>query len=104
MKFDQTNEQSGPRTSREDEKSLYVKSQYKGTCTTCGKYRHKGKDCWQKEGANVQNVITTTNPGTPRKTAGRESGKKSQKATKTNIIGRNAIIAKLKITKERIAT
>ena len=26
----------GPRTSREDEKSLYIKSQYKGTCTTCG--------------------------------------------------------------------
>ena len=51
-----------------------------------------------------QNVITATNPVTSRKTAGRESGKKSQKATKTNIIGRNAIIAKLKITKERIAT
>ena len=32
--------------SGEDEKSLYVKSQYKGTCTTCGKYRHKVNYLW----------------------------------------------------------
>ena len=30
-KFDQTNEQSGPRTSRKYEKSLNLKSQYEGT-------------------------------------------------------------------------
>ena len=94
VKFDGTNKQPRPRTSREDEKALYVKSQYKGTCTTCGKYRHKGKDCWQKEGANLQNFITTTNPGTPRKTAGRESGKKNQITTRTKITIRNTIIAK----------
>ena len=43
VKFNQMNEQSGPRTSIEDEKVLYVKSQYKSTCTTCRKYGHKGK-------------------------------------------------------------
>ena len=32
--FDQMNEQSGPGTSIEHEKVLYVKYQYKGTCTT----------------------------------------------------------------------
>ena len=43
VKFDLMNKQSVPRASREDEKSLYIKSQYKGTCTTYGKYMHKGK-------------------------------------------------------------
>ena len=34
VKFDQMNKQSGPRTSREDEKSFYLKSQYKVTWKT----------------------------------------------------------------------
>ena len=50
---DQTNEQSRPVTSREDEEYLYVKSQYKGTSTTCRKYGHKGKYFGHKEGANL---------------------------------------------------
>ena len=32
VKFDQMEEQSMPRTSREYEKALYTKFQYKGTC------------------------------------------------------------------------
>ena len=48
------NKRPETKTSREDEKSLYVKSQYKGTCRTCGKYGHKGKNFWHKEGENVQ--------------------------------------------------
>ena len=44
VKIYQMNEQSGPRTSEEDEKSLSVKYQYKVICTTCGKYGHKVKD------------------------------------------------------------
>ena len=43
VKFNQMNEQSGPRNSIEDENFLYVKSQYRSTCTTCRKYGHKGK-------------------------------------------------------------
>ena len=43
VKFDRMNEQSVPRTSRDNEKDLYVQSQYKDTCTTCRKYGHKGK-------------------------------------------------------------
>ena len=43
VKFYLMKKQSIPRTSIEDEKHLYVKSQYKITCTTCGKYGHKGK-------------------------------------------------------------
>ena len=53
VKFDLTNEQSVPRTPIEDEKTLSVKSQYKGTCMTWGKYGHTVKDCWYKEGTNV---------------------------------------------------
>ena len=34
VKYDLMNEQSRPRMSREDGESLYIKSQYKGTCTT----------------------------------------------------------------------
>ena len=37
-------EQSETKTSREDEKSVYVEPQYKGIFTTCGRYGHKGKD------------------------------------------------------------
>ena len=43
VRFDQMNEQSIPTTSIDNVKYIYVKSQYKGTCTTCGKYGHKGK-------------------------------------------------------------
>ena len=51
--MDQINNQSGKITLREDETSLYKKSEYKGTRMTCKRYRHKGKDSWHKEGANV---------------------------------------------------
>ena len=37
VEFYWKNKQSGPRTSREYEKSLCLKSQYKGTYTTCEK-------------------------------------------------------------------
>ena len=55
-KFDQTNKQLGPRTSREDERFLYVKSQFMGACKTCGKYGHKGKYFWNKEGVTHTNM------------------------------------------------
>ena len=42
-----------PKTSIEDEKSLYAKSQYKGACTTCIKYGHKSKGLWNREGAKT---------------------------------------------------
>ena len=32
-----------------EEKSIYTKSQYKGTCTNCGKYGHKSQYLWHKE-------------------------------------------------------
>ena len=47
------NKQSKPKTSREDENLLYLKNQYKGTCTTCRIYRHKGKSFCHIEGANI---------------------------------------------------
>ena len=40
-------------TLREDKKELYIKYQYKGICTTCGKYRNKSEDLWHREDANV---------------------------------------------------
>ena len=51
-----------------------------------------------------QNVITVTNPDMSIKTVGRESGKKNQRTTRTEIKRRNVIIAKRKITKKRIDT
>ena len=56
VKFYQMNKQSGPITSREYEKSLYLKSQYKGTYKTCGKYEQKGKYLQHKEVANVPKI------------------------------------------------
>ena len=35
VKYDQMNKQPRPKTSIEDEKSLYVKYQFKITCRTC---------------------------------------------------------------------
>ena len=29
------------------------KTQYWGNCTACGRYSHKYKDCWHREGENV---------------------------------------------------
>ena len=52
VKFDRRNEQSGLINSIQDEKLLYIKSQYKGTCMTCRKYGHNVKDWCHKEGAN----------------------------------------------------
>ena len=63
MKFDQMNKISETKTSREDGKTIYVKFQYKGTCTTCGKYGHKGKDSSHKEGENVQKCHYCDKPG-----------------------------------------
>ena len=40
------NKQLGPITSGDDEKFIYVSSQYKGACITYGKYRDKGKYCF----------------------------------------------------------
>ena len=48
VKIDQMNEQSRPRTSQEDEKYPYLKSQYKGIFTTCRKYGHMPKDFWHR--------------------------------------------------------
>ena len=42
-KYDQMNIQSEMNNPRENEKSLYLKIQYKGTCTTCVKSGHKLK-------------------------------------------------------------
>ena len=53
VKFDHINKKSILRTSRKDEKPLYIKSQYKVTCMTCGKYGHKSKYLWHIEGANL---------------------------------------------------
>ena len=44
VKFYKMNEQSETKTATEDEKPLYIKYQYKGTCTPCGIYRHKVRD------------------------------------------------------------
>ena len=63
VEFDQMNEKSGPRTSIEEGKPPYIKSQYKDTCTTCGRYKHKGKYCWHKEGANVPTCYYCDKPG-----------------------------------------
>ena len=43
--LDQMKGQSVPRTPREYGKDLYIKSQYKGTFTNCGKYGRKGENC-----------------------------------------------------------
>ena len=51
--FDRMKKQSRTITSIEDEKYLFVKYQYKGTYTTCRRYRHKPKDCCHIEGANI---------------------------------------------------
>ena len=51
-----------------------------------------------------QHVIIVTNPYMSRKTAGRESGNKNQKKTRTKITRINSMIEKLTITKKSIAT
>ena len=43
VKSDQMSKQSIPKTSREYEKVLYVKPQYKDTCMTCGRYGYMSK-------------------------------------------------------------
>ena len=57
------NQQLETKTSREDDKLLYVESQYEGICTTCRKYGHKGKECWHKEGENILNCHYYDKPG-----------------------------------------
>ena len=44
-KFDHIKDQTRTIISREYEKSLYINTQYKGTCTTWGKYEHNSKYC-----------------------------------------------------------
>ena len=39
------------------------KSQYNGTRKTFGEYRHKGKDCWHKEGVSVPKCHYLKKPG-----------------------------------------
>ena len=63
VNFDQINEQSRPRTSREHEKFFYKKSQYKVTFMACGKYWHKVKDCWHKYGVIVSKFHYSDKPG-----------------------------------------
>ena len=63
VKCDQMNEQSGSKTSIEDEKPLYIKPQYKGTSATYGEYGHKSKDFWHKEGANTSKFHYYDKPG-----------------------------------------
>ena len=48
VRYDKMNKQSTTKTSIEDEKSLYKKSQQKGTCTTCGRCGHKRKPGWHR--------------------------------------------------------
>ena len=45
VNYDQMNKNPRPKISRENEKSLSIKFQYKSTCKTCGKYRQNSKDC-----------------------------------------------------------
>ena len=87
------NKNSGPRTSKEDEKSHNVKFDFKGTCKTCVKYKHTGKDSWHKESANIPKFHYCDKPGTSRRNVRRESGKINQRTTITKITRRNLIIA-----------
>ena len=57
-----------------------------------------------KKVQTYQIFIAAKKPGTSRKTVGRESGKKKQRAIRMKITRRNAIIEKRTITKKRIAT
>ena len=61
VKCDQMNEQTGSKTSIEDERSVYLKPQYKGTCATYGEYGHKSKEFGIKKVRTRQNFITMTN-------------------------------------------
>ena len=87
------NKPSGPRILREDEKSFYLKSQYKGTCVTCREYGQKEKTPGINKLQTYQSVIIATNLGVSRNTDGRESRKKNQRTTRTKITRINAIIA-----------
>ena len=64
----------------------------------------KGKTSVIKKVQTYQHEITATNQDILRNTVGRESGKKGQSPTRTKTTRRNSIIAKLTITKKRIAT
>ena len=81
VKVFQMSEKSRPRTSREYEKPLYIKSQYKGTCTTCGNTGTIQRNSVIESVWTYQNVITVINPDFSRKTVGRESRKKNQGIT-----------------------
>ena len=57
----QMNEPPETKTSREDEKYLYIEFQYKGTCMTCSKYGHKGNTADINKVKTYQNFITVIN-------------------------------------------
>ena len=70
------NKQSETKISRVYGTFLYVKYQYKGICTTCGKYRHNGKEFCNKKFQTYKTVNNLTNQDITGKTAGKYSEKK----------------------------
>ena len=93
MTFDRMNEQSEIKTSREDERSFFLKSQLKGTCTTCVNVGTKENTACRKKVQTYQDIIAETNLDISGKTIGMESGKKRKRTTTINVTRRNIIIA-----------
>ena len=56
---------------------------------TCGKYRHMGKDFWNKEGKNVPKCHYCDKPGHVKKYFQRIITETNQITTRTKIIIRN---------------
>ena len=94
------NKQSVPITSREYEKFLYIKSQYKGTCMTCGKYWHKGKYLWHKEGTNVPTYSYCNNRGHIKKYCQNRIREETSKINKNEDNKDKCNYCKMKITKK----
>ena len=90
-----TDRQSGPRTSREYEKPLYKNPNTRVTEQLVGDTGTMEKNSVIKKVQTYQNVITTKNLDTSRKTFGKKPGKKSQRTTRTKITIRNDIISKM---------
>ena len=94
MKLEQMNKQSRPRYSTEDKKALYLQTQYKGTCTTCGIHGHKGKYCWQKESSNLSKCYYCDKPRYDKKYCRNIIKEKNQESARTKVTRRKAIISK----------
>ena len=88
------NKRPETKTSREDENPLRIKSQYKGTCTTCGKYGHKRKDCWHKEGAKLKKCHYYDKSGHLKKDFQKIIREEKAKSKKMKITKGNVIIEK----------